>query len=268
MESANLTFVPDAVGVTVVLDGHPQSHVCLDDPGLLAFEYVAQLALVLDTLPPGRVAVTHVGGGGLTVPRYVQHTRPGSPQIVLEPDAALTAAVRERLPLPRGHRIRVRATDGRTGLRALADRSADAIVLDAYAAGRVPADLVTVEFLADARRVLRPGGVLAANVADEPGLRYAARVLAGFAAAGWRHRALIATREVLKGRRFGNCVLVAGDDRFDAAPLERACARSSLPAGIRTGAGLERLVAGARPLTDDDGEASPAPPALDRWRIR
>ena len=78
MESANLTFVPDAVGVTVVLDGHPQSHVCLDDPGLLAFEYVAQLALVLDTLPPGRVAVTHVGGGGLTVPRYVQHTRPGS----------------------------------------------------------------------------------------------------------------------------------------------------------------------------------------------
>ncbi len=62
---------------------------------------------------PGGLAVTHVGGAAMTLPRYVQHTRPGSPQVVLEPDAALTERVRRDLPLPRGHRIRVRPQPGR-----------------------------------------------------------------------------------------------------------------------------------------------------------
>ena len=48
------------------------------------------LGALLDALPAGPVAVSHVGGAAMTLPRYVAHTRPGSPQIVLEPDAALT----------------------------------------------------------------------------------------------------------------------------------------------------------------------------------
>lgn len=279
-------FVPDDVGVTVLADGHPQSHVCVSDPGLLVFEYVAQLAIVVDSLPPGRLAVTHVGGGGLTVPRYVDHTRPGSPQIVFEPDAALTAAVRARLPLPRGHRIRVRATDGLTGIRALADASADAIVLDAYAAGRLPAELVSPAFVHQVRRVLRPGGVLAANVADAPGLRHAARFLATLRAAGFADLALLATHDILKGRRFGNTVVAAASPRvgepgdegadtghpragdLDVGFLERACARASPPCGIRHGDALDRLVAGARPFTDADADPSPPPPPLGSWRVR
>ena len=35
-------------GVTVMRDGHPQSHVHPDDPTLLEFEYVQHFALVLD----------------------------------------------------------------------------------------------------------------------------------------------------------------------------------------------------------------------------
>lgn len=264
----SISFVADSAGVRVVADGHPQSHVSLDDPGLLVFEYVQHIALVLDCLPAGPLAVTHVGGGGLTVPRYVQHTRPGSPQIVFEPDAALTAAVRERLPLPRRHRIRVRPLDGATGVRALADASADALVLDAYAAGRVPADLVTTSFATQARRVLRPGGVLAANVADEPGLRFAARCLASLSAAGFVELALIATHDVLKSRRFGNTVLVAGGPGLDVAALERACARASLPTGIRHGEALARAMAGARPLVPGAESTSPAPPDPGRWRVR
>ena len=96
-------------GVTVLVDGTPQSHVQPDDPELLVFEYVQQFALVLGTRPPAPpqpLAVTHVGGAGLTLPRWVEATRPGSPQIVLEPDVALTELVRAQLPLPRRHRIR------------------------------------------------------------------------------------------------------------------------------------------------------------------
>ncbi len=264
----SVAFVDDDVGVTIVADGHPQSHVCLADPGLLVFEYVQHIGLVLDSLRPGPLAVTHVGGGGLTVPRYVQHTRAGSPQIVFEPDAALTAAVRERLPLPRGHRIRVRPLDGATGVPGLADASADAIVVDAYAAGRVPADLVTGAFATQLRRVVRPGGVLVANVADEPGLRFAARCLATWSAVGFGQLALMATHDVLKGRRFGNTVLVAGPAGLDLGALERACARASLPTGIRHGSVLARLVAGARPITSAEQMHPPASPEPGRWRVR
>ena len=173
-------FERDGSLVTVVLDGQPQSAVDLDDPTRLDFEYVQHFALVIDALAPsGPLRVTHVGGAGLTLARWVNHLRDGSPQIVLEPDAVLTDAVRRELPLPRGHRIRVRPVDGLTGIGAVRDASADVVVLDAYAGGQVPAELGTVEWFAELRRVLAPGGLVLANVADEPGMRYAARVAAG-----------------------------------------------------------------------------------------
>src|SRR4051794_12491020 len=194
--------------VTVVLDGQPQSAVDLEDPERLDFEYVQHLALCIDTLAPkGVLRVTHVGGAGLTLARWVQATRPGSPQVVLEPDAALTEAVRHELPLPRGHRIRVRPVDGLTGVTALRDASADLVVVDAYAGGRVPPELSTVEWFGEIGRVLVPGGLMVANVADEPGMRYAARVAAG-ARVALGHVALVGLHEVLKGKRFGNLVMV------------------------------------------------------------
>lgn len=249
---------------TVMRDGHPQSYVDLDSPENLAFEYVQHFACVLDALPPGPLAVTHVGGAGLSLARYVQAVRPGSPQIVLEPDAALTEVVRAELPLPKGHRIRVRPVDGANGLAALADSSADAVVVDAYAEGRVPAELGAVPFLADIARVLRPGGVALLNLADEPGLRYALRVAAGLPLA---YRALVATHDVLKGRRFGNTVLVGSASPLDVDGLRRRLARSPFPTGLLAGAELDRRVAGAHPFTDD-ALPSPTPPALGAWRVR
>ena len=262
----------DRAGWVVVLDGYAQSHVDLDDPEDLAFEYVAQLATVLTALTSGRIAVTHVGGAGMTLARWVQHVRPGSPQVVLEPDAGLTELVRRELPLPRGHRIRVRPVDGRSGVSALRDASADVIVLDAYAGGQVPAELGTLEFLTDCARVLRPTGLLLANIADEPGLRYAARVAAG-ARAALGHAAYLATVEVTKGRRFGNGVLVASKRPVDVDELRRQAARSAFPTGVLDEVELGRRCAGARPFTDADAAPSPMPPssasrAGGDWRVR
>jgi spermidine synthase len=255
-------------GVTVVVDGTPQSYVQPDDPRLLVFEYVQQFALVVDTLPPGPLAVTHVGGAGLTFPRWVLATRPGSTQVVLEPDVAVTEVVRRDLPLPRRHRIRVRPVDGVAGVRALRDGSADVVVVDAYAQGRVPADLTTVEFLADVRRVLRPAGVLLLNVADEPRRAYLGRVLATVAAAGYADRLVTGTFEVLRGRRFGNSVVVAGGAPLDVAAIRRATAAVPFPTGVWHGVAIDRLVRGARPFTEDDAEPSPEPPDPGRWHLR
>lgn len=253
-------------GVTVVVDSHPQSYVVPDDPQMLGFEYVQHMATLLDLLPAGRLAVTHVGGAGLTLPRYVQHSRPGSPQIVLEPDEVLTDAVRRRLPLPRGHRIRVRPVAGEEGIAGLRTGSADALVLDAFVHGSVPAGLTTMEFLTAVAGVLRPGGLFVANLPDDPGLRYVARVAATAGAAGLHHRLLVATHDVLKGRRYGNVVLAGSSDRLDVAELRRRLARSPFPTGVRDD--VEAWVAGAALLTAAAPATSPPAPDPGRWRVR
>lgn len=255
----------------LVVDGLPQSVVDPADPLRLDFEYVRRFALAVDALcPPGPLRVTHVGGGALTFPRWVQATRPGSPQLVLEPDEELTERVRADLPLPRGHRIRVRPVTGQVGLMALAASSADVVVVDAYAAGRVPPGLVTTGWLARVARVLTPSGLLLANLADEPARTWTARVLAGMAAAGLTDIDLLATPDILKGHRFGNVVAVARRRTATGRPedptrLAVAAARAGMPGSVRDG---RPLALSARAFTEQDALPSPAPPDPGRWRVR
>jgi spermidine synthase len=265
-----IELVPDddgRGGMTVMMDGSPQSHVDLADPAYLGFEYIAHFAAVIDTLPQGRLAITHIGGAGLTLARYINAERPGSLQVVLEPNAELTELVRRELPLPRQHRIRVRPVDGLAGIAQLADASADVVVLDAYARGRVPKELATVEFLTDVSRVLRAGGTMLLNLADEPGMAYVRRVYAGLVAV-FGQVALIGTHEVLKGKRFGNTVAVASDTPLDIPVLRRQVARSPFPTGLRDGAQLARAFAGSPPFTTADSAQSPSPPPVKGWRLR
>jgi len=224
-------------GWLLLLDRIRQSYVDLDDPSYLDFEYVQAFADVLDALPPGPLAVTHVGGGACTLARYIAATRPGSPQIVLEPDAALTALVRARLPFARGTRVRIRPVGGRAGVAALAVASADVLVLDAFHGGRVPAELTTAEFVADVARVLRPSGVLLVNIADGPPGVFVRRLVSTLCA-GLPSALLIADPAVLKRRRFGNVVLAAS--RGDAARRDGDAGRLRrgvpAPSGQWTGA--------------------------------
>lgn len=273
MTKAEVEFVDDEHGgVTVMRDGHPQSHVDPEDPGHLVFEYIQHMAATIDASFPGPepIGVTHVGGAGLTLPRWVHTTRPGSPQIVLEPDESLTAAVREKLPLPRGHRIRVRPQLGRGGVAGLKDRSAHAVLVDAFDEGSVPHDLQTVEFFADVARVLREDGVLVMNSPDEPGWRHLADVVAGareaFSPNG--SLAIIAMRDVIKGRRYGNATLVASRRPLDLDEVRRQVNRWPFPSGVLGGAALARRTAGGKPLTDAEPRPSPTAPDLGQWRVR
>ncbi|KGN35858.1 hypothetical protein N798_01055 [Knoellia flava TL1] len=259
-------FEQDGDVTWISVGGHAQSAVCLDDPTLLVFEYVQQLALAVDAVfaPPAPLRVTHVGGAGLTLARWMQVTRPGSPQIVLEPDVALTEAVRRELPLPRGHRIRVRPQRGEDGVSGLASSSADLVVLDAYAGGQVPASLTTVEWLGEVARVLAPGGLLLANLGDRPGLRYAARVAAGAreAMGAGARTAYVGLQGVLKAKGFGNVVLVASRDELPVDDLRRAAARQPLPTGVVPPSEVVARSAGAQPFSAASGDTamSPAPP--------
>ncbi len=253
-------------GWLLLTDRIRQSYVDLDDPTYLDFEYVQAFADVIELLPDGPLAVTHIGGAGCTLARYVAARRPGSPQIVLEPDTELTTTVRARLPFARAARIRIRAVDGRTGIARLADSSADVVVLDAYLGGRVPAELTTTEFLAQVARVLRPDGVLLANLADGPPLRFSRRV-ARTVAEHLPNVALRSDASVLRGRRFGNVVLAASRAPLPSDELARVAASAMFPQRLVAGAQLATFAGRAPVLTDADPMRSPAPPD-EIWRVQ
>jgi spermidine synthase len=245
----------------LLVDGTPQSHVDLTDPTHLEFEYVRRMGHVLDLAggPGAPLDVIHLGGGALTLPRFVAVTRPGSRQRVVEIDQPLTDLVREHLPLPRGARIRVRADDARVGLAALHTDSADVVVCDVFAGARTPAHLTSTEFAAEAHRVLRPGGVYAANVADGPPLRFARAQVATLRSV-FRHVCLLAEPGILRGRRFGNLVAVASDAELPIAEFLRRCARDPMPSRVVHHEDLQRFAGTARPVRDVDAVASPEPP--------
>jgi len=245
----------------LLVNGTPQSHVDLHDPTHLEFEYVRRIGHVLDLAaePGAPLDVVHLGGGALTLPRYTAATRPGSRQRVVEIDQQLTDLVREHLPLPRGIRVRVRADDARVGLAALHTSSADVVICDVFAGARTPGHLTSTEFAAEVRRVLRPGGIYAVNVADGPPLRFARGQVATLRTA-FAEICLLAEPGTLRGRRFGNLVAVASDDELPIEALVRRCARDPMPSRVVEGADLDRFVGSAQPVHDAEAVDSPEPP--------
>jgi spermidine synthase len=245
----------------LLVDDTPQSHVDLEDPTHLEFEYVRRIGHVIDLAaePDTPLDVVHLGGGALTLPRYVAVTRPGSRQRVVEIDQPLTDLVRAHLPLPRGARIRVRADDARVGLAAMPTAGTDLVICDVFAGARTPAHLTTIEFAAEAHRALRPGGTYVANVADGPPLRFARGQVATLRAV-FAHVCLLAEPGTLRGRRFGNLVAVASDADLPVDDLVRRCARDPMPARVVHGEDLVRFAGTSRPVHDADAVPSPEPP--------
>ncbi|MYS10161.1 spermine synthase [Streptomyces sp. SID6041] len=247
---------------TLLIDGAPQSHVDLDDPAHLTFEYQRRLGHIADLVaPPQRpLQAVHLGGGAFTLARYVAATRPRSTQQIVELDGLLVQLVRRELPLDAGARIRVRSTDARAGLAKVQDGWADLVIADVFSGARTPAHLTSTEFLGEVRRVLRPGGFYAANLADGPPLTHLRGQIAT-AAAVFPELALAADPTVLRGRRFGNAVLLASDRELPVAELTRRVATDPHPGRVEHGRALADFAGGAVPVTDASARPSPVPPA-------
>ncbi|MEW2618792.1 fused MFS/spermidine synthase [Streptomyces sp. NPDC048106] len=246
---------------TLLIDEAPQSHVDLDDPAYLSFEYQRRLGHVIDlAAPPGKpVHAVHLGGGALTLARYVAATRPRSTQQVVERDASLVRLVRRELPLDANARIRVRSTDARAGLGKVPDGWADLVIADVFSGARTPAHLTSTEFLDEVRRALKPSGIYAANLADGPPLAHLRGQIAT-AAARFGELALIADAAMLRGKRFGNAILAACDQPLPLPELTRRAASDPHPARVEHGRQLTDFTGGALPVTDAAAVDSPAPP--------
>ncbi|MCR2813762.1 fused MFS/spermidine synthase [Microbacterium sp. zg.Y1090] len=252
-------------GYELDVDGTPQSHVDLDDPTHLHFEYIARMGAVIDRLRmPGQpLSAVHLGAGALTLPRYIEATRPGSRQQVIELEQALADLVRTELPLPRGAQVRMRIGDARAGLDRLPPAlvgNADLLVSDVFAGAQTPAHLTTVEFYRAAARVLSPDGVLLVNVADGQGLAFARRQVATVREV-FAHVIVLAEVQLFKGRRFGNLVIAASAAPLPTEWLPRLMAAGPHPAKVAQGAELDEFVRGAKVATDADATPSPKPSA-------
>ncbi|QDZ15040.1 spermidine synthase [Humibacter ginsenosidimutans] len=247
----------------LVVDGTPQSHVDLDDPTRLFFEYVQRMGNVIDLLrEPGEpITAVHLGAGAMTLPRYIAATRPGSRQQVIELESDLVDLVRTELPLPKSAQIRVRHGDAREvvaklpgGLRG----TVDLLIVDIFSGARTPAHVTSVEFYREAASLLAPDGVVLVNVADGPPLSFA-RGQAATLASVVEHVAALAETQVLKGKRFGNIVLVGSNAELPMDWLPRLLASGPHPAKAVAGDELRQFTAGASVVTDATAVASPLP---------
>lgn len=238
-------------GRTLLVDGVEQSYVDLAEPGHLRFDYVRRMASVIDAAAPGgaRLRMLHLGGGALTLPRYVAATRPGSAQLVIDNDEDLVELVTRELPPPAG--VRIQLADARAAVVAEPDGRYDLVLGDVYRAARMPAHLTTREFAAEVARVLRPDGIYLVNLTDLPPLVFS-RVQVATLNAAFAEVCLIGARGMLRARRYGNIVLAAArrPGRLPIARLTARAARDPVPGRVLAGTDLVAFEAGARPATD------------------
>lgn len=256
---------------TLVVDGTPQSHVDLEDPTVLAFEYVRRIGHAIDLVAPEGEAITavHLGAGALTLPRYVAATRPGSRQQVVEIEPELVELVRAELPLPRGAQIRIRQGDAREVLAKLPPGlrgTVDITVVDIFSGARTPAHVTSREFYSELGPLLAPDGVVAVNVADGAGLAFA-RSQAATLLSVFAHVAIVTDTQMLKAKRFGNVVMFASQRPLPFERMPRRVASDPSPAKVVQGAELSNFVAGAKVSTDATATPSP-PPARSIFQVR
>ena len=248
---------------TLTVNGTPQSHVNLDDPSQLFFEYVQRMGHVIDRIgDPGEpITALHLGAGALTLPRYVEATRPGSRQQVIELEPDLVDYVREVLPWSKRASIRIRHGDAREVLARLPEGlrgTVDLIVVDVFSGARTPPHVTSVEFYTEAVALLSARGILVANVADGTGLAFA-RGQAATLAAVLPEVAVLAETQILKGRRFGNLVMVGSTAPLPFDWMPRLLAAGPHPSKIVAGAELREFIGGASVVTDATATGSPAP---------
>jgi spermidine synthase len=191
-------------------------------------------------------SVAILGNAGGTTARAYGVFYPSARIDGVELDPTVTAAARWYMGLGRIRRLHVVTADARPFLERTHDRF-DLILVDAYRQPYVPFYLATQQFFRLVRSRLRPGGIVALNVATVPGDRRLAEGIAGTLRTEFPQ---VLTWQALKLNQ-----LVLGFDR----PIARTHLRAAVartPGRIRV---LTRLFAenaraaapSAQPWTDD-----------------
>jgi spermidine synthase len=153
----------------LLLDGVYNSYVDVEDPTHLEYAYTQWIADGINATNPGQrpLEIVFVGGGGLTLPRWLLETRPGSQAEVLEVDGEIVDFVEDRFGVSESEDLRVTVGDARMTMRDLESDSADVVVGDAFSGYTVPWHLTTAAWQDEVKRVLDTDGIYTLNMIDE-----------------------------------------------------------------------------------------------------
>jgi len=151
----------------LVLDHLIHSATDPNDPDYLWYEYERVVAWIVKNLGKADMSALFIGGGGYTLPHWLERNYPKSQVEVVEIDPEVTrVALKEFVPDSR--RITSYNEDGRTALRNLpSGKKYDFVFGDAFNDVSVPYHLTTVEFGEAVRNRLRDGGVYVVNIVDK-----------------------------------------------------------------------------------------------------
>lgn len=243
-------------GWILSIGGAEQSHVDLENPRRVFYEYLQRMANVVDLVETSgeRVQAVHLGGGAMTLPRYIAATRPSAQQIVVELARELTSFVTAHLPLPPVAQIHVVTGDARQRLPHVADffpTGADVVVLDVFAGDSAPRHLRERSFYQEIRDVMSANGILLVNVGDDPGLaffREQARALSVAHQEGaepvFKDVWCLTEAAMLSGRRAGNLILLASSRPLPREWKSQLLAAGPHPAAVLDGWDLSQWLAG------------------------
>ncbi|HEX7096164.1 MAG TPA: fused MFS/spermidine synthase, partial [Acidimicrobiales bacterium] len=250
---ANVDVDPDRPsGRLLWLDDLRHSYVDLDDPTHLEFRYLRVTRAAIDTVLPGDAPIDalHVGGGGFTLPRWLDATRPGSRSLVLELDPGIVELAKDELGLVTGEHLAVKVGDARVSIDDLGDDRYDFVMGDAFGGRSVPWHLTTVEFAREVDRVLRDDGVYVVNVIDGPAMRFARSEVTTLREV-FAHVAVVLPPSALERRTSANVVLIASQQPLDLDTLVRRVEDNGDGDVTLSGDALDAFVDGAGALRDD-----------------
>ncbi|WP_457950504.1 spermidine synthase [Pseudarthrobacter sp. alpha12b] len=238
------TIEPDTFtdgGYVLSIGGAEQSHVNLDRPEEIFYEYLRRIGHLVDLAGPrGQpIRALHLGAGALTLARYIQATRPGSPQYAVELERELLDFVLQHLPMPGGTNLTTIIGDARDALGALdPGLTFDVVILDIFSGPEAPAHIAASGFYREARERLGPDGLLIVNVGDEPALTLVRSQVAAMRGA-MADVAAFAEAGMFQGRYPGNIILVGTQGPWPQSWTAELTARGPHPARVLAGVDLD-----------------------------
>jgi len=230
------------------LDTLRHSYVDLDDATYLEFEYVRIFAAAIDAHVSGSVRALHLGGGGLTMPRWLDATRPDSHSVVLELDPGLVDIAEERLGFTPSARIEIAVGDARTTLNSLEPAGFDVVIVDVFGGIAVPWHLTTAEMVDQLSGMLGNDGIYVANVIDRGSMSFARAELATLEQAFPNVAAVGPEGNLSEG---GNIVLVASHTPLDLERLAELADERGVAVDVVGPRSIDHYIGDASVLTDD-----------------
>lgn len=153
----------------LTLDALQHSYTDLRDPTFLHYDYEKVFAAVTGYVAESspRPRALFVGGGGYTLPRYMEAVYPESTLEVIEIDPEVTEVALEHFGLGADTGVISYNEDARMRVPELPEGVYDLVFGDAFNDLSVPYHLTTLEFNEQIASLLRDDGVYAVNVVDK-----------------------------------------------------------------------------------------------------